>query len=469
MKTDPSTKTNGPWQRKSAVGRAFDRLGAWIGDTRPVKLLLSSAAGWFDMNRNFSGEPVNQSNALQLSTVWACVRLLSETISTLPLNLYKDKKGEKVVADEHPLYTILHTSPNDDSTAVVFWQAFIASLLLRGGAWVEVFRTSTGSPTSMVFLCADYLGSPDERGARWYNDPETGLAREIPASRLWYTPFFSVDGRSGVTPISTGANVFGGAIAADRASADTFKNGMRASGLVTMDHVMKPEQRDDVRKHTESVAQNGGMFVLEKGSSFQQLNMTPQDSQLLSTRHFNVEEICRWFRVPPFMVGHNDKASGYPASLEAQMIMFMNMTLRPIVVGIEQSINKFLLTSVERKKYNAEFVIEGILRGDSAARSTFYNAGVNNGWLTRDEVRRKENLPVKGGNADVLTVQSQMIPIDKLGEEAAPAPAPAPTDPNAVPAPTDAAGVVDAAANEVAEAAKMLKELFSRETKETNT
>jgi HK97 family phage portal protein len=460
MKTQLTTKTTAPWQRKTAVGRAFDRLGSWIGNTRPVQLLLSSAFGWLDSHRNFSGEPVNYSNALQLSTVWACVRLLSETISTLPLNLYKDKKGEKVVADEHPLHTILHTSPNDDSTAVVFWQAFIASLLLRGGAYVEVFRSATGSVTSMVFLTADNLSGPDQDGIWSYIDPATGRTREIPDRRIWYTPFFTIDGRTGVTPISCGANVFGGAIAADRASADTFKNGMRASGLVMMDHVMKPEQRADVRRHSEEVVRQGGIFVLEKGSTFQQLNMTPQDSQLLSTRHFNVEEICRWFRVAPFMVGHNDKASGYPASLEAQMIMFMNMTLRPIVVGIEQSINKYLLTAVERKKYSAEFVIEGILRGDSASRAAFYNAGVTNGWMTRDEVRRKENLPVKGGNADQLMVQSQMIPIDKVGEEPVPAP-------KAPPAQGDPDASMDEASEAVAEAAKSLfSRLSIRETKE---
>src|SRR5690606_4953674 len=109
----------------------------------------------------------------------------------------------------------------------------------------------------------------------------------IPESRMWHTPAFTLDGITGLSAIQYGANVFGGAMAADEASAQTFTNGMKASGLVSMDVVMKPEQREDVRQHVKKVWDGGGVMVLEKGSGFQQLTMNPQDAELLSTRSFN--------------------------------------------------------------------------------------------------------------------------------------------------------------------------------------
>src|SRR5690606_14325175 len=153
------------------------------------------------------------------------------------------------------------------------------------------------------------------------------------------------------------------------------------------------------------------VMVLEKGAGFQQLSMNPQDAELLSTRSFNVEEICRWFRVPPFMVGHSEKSTSWGTGIESQMIGFVTFVLRPWCVRIEQSVRKSLLTPAERIRYTPEFALEGLLRGDSQARAAFYSTMTQNGVMTRNEVRRLENLePVEGG--DSLTVQSNMIPLN---------------------------------------------------------
>lgn len=406
--------------RPNALVRGLKSVGAWIGNTVPVRLLLDAPAGWLGFLgvRNFSGQVVTVDSTLQLSTAWACVRLISELISTLPIDVYKRIGGRKRLDDAHPLHYLLSVSPNADSTPAVFWQACLASMLLRDGMYVQARRDVTDKVTSLTFLVPDMLGARETDGRRWYTDPITGLGRWIPERELWYTPSFTTNGITGLAPTQYGANVFGGAMAADKASSETFKSGMRASGLVTMDHVMKPDQRDDVRKHTADAVENGGILVLEKGASFQQLTMTPQDSQLLTTRQFNVEEICRWFRVPPFMVGHNDKASGYPASLEQQNIMFLQMVLTPYLVRIEQSINKFLFNQSERGKQFVKFNLDGLLRGDSAARAAFYKAGIGDGWMSRAEVREKENMPpVNDENVDKLTVQMQVVPLEGIGKQ----------------------------------------------------
>jgi HK97 family phage portal protein len=146
------------------------------------------------------------------------------------------------------------------------------------------------------------------------------------------------------------------------------------------------------------------------------IGINPKDAQLLESRAFSVEEICRWFRVPPHMVGHSEKSTSWGSGIEQQMIGFLTFTLRPWLTRIEQAINKDLLSPVEQMRMYAEFSIEGLLRADSAGRSAYLSTMVNNGLMTRDEGRSKENLPPKGGNADVLTVQTALIPIDQLGQ-----------------------------------------------------
>lgn len=370
---------------------------------------------WWGQN-NFTGQNVTVNGALQLSTAWACVRLISETLSTLPMNVYVEKGGRKVVAVNNQIHYLLHTQPNANMTAVVFWQVFITSLLLWGNSYVEKRRSGT------TIIALDFL-IPDNiirtKDLRWmYKDPIMNTTREIPDDDMWHTPAFTLDGWCGLSPVAVGANVFGGAMAADRASADTFKNGMKASGLVTMDQTLTKEQRTLVRTHVQDVADHGGYFVLEKGTGFQQLNMNPQDAELLLTRGFNVEEICRWFRVPPFMVGHSEKSSSWGTGIEQQMIAFVTFVLRPWAVRIEQSARTNLFSPVERARYSAEFNLEGLLRGDSASRGAFYSIMTQNGVYTRDECRLKENLEPMGGNAGVLTVQANLVPLDKLGEAA---------------------------------------------------
>lgn len=372
---------------------------------------------WFGSN-NFSGKNVSVNAALQLSAVWSCVRLISETLSTLPVSVDEVlDDGSKAPVKNHQLYYLLHTQPNADMTASVFWQAFIASLLLWGRAYVEK-KMSGNTITSLLFLMPNMVTRKLLQNGEYeyrYVDPKTGQPRIIPAANMWHTPAFTVDGINGLTPVQVGSNVFGAAMSADEASADTFKNAMRSPGLVLMDTVLTKEQRQQVRDHVAQVSASGGVMVMEKGVGFQQLSMNPQDAELLSSRSFNVEEICRWFRVDPSLVGHKQGTTQWGTGIEQMMIAFLTFTLRPWAVRIEQSIKKDLFSAVEKRKLSAEFAIEGLLRGDSAARSAFYSSMTQNGIYTRDDCRRKENLPSMGGNASVLTVQSNLLPIDMLG------------------------------------------------------
>lgn len=401
--------------QKKKPGRIKAALLDWLG----VPVGLTDEAFWSHFSSEVAGQPVNERTVMQLSTVWACVRLIAETISTLPLGLYERTDNGRIPARQHPLYNLIRQSPNADSTATVFWESMIVSMLMRGNGFAELQYIGQRL-VAIGFLDRRRLGiHRDARGNTEYRYTEKdGTQRVIQPSRIFRIPGFTLDGNWGVSAIEYGAQVFGSALAASGAANSTFEKGLAPTVAFTMQQVLKPDQRKDFRESMKEVsgALNAGKSpLLEGGMDAKIIGVNPKDAQLLESRNFSVQEICRWFRVPPWMVGHTEKSTSWGTGIEQQLIGFLTFTLRPWLTRIEQAINKELLSPTDRLRYYAEFSIEGLLRADSAGRSEFYSKMVNNGLMTRDEVRVKENLTPHGGNADVLTVQTALIPIDQLG------------------------------------------------------
>jgi HK97 family phage portal protein len=387
----------------------------WLG----VPIGLTDSKFWeaWSSQGNAAGQAVNEKTVMSLSAAWACTRLISETAATLPIKIYERTADGRRAATDHPLYNILHSQPNADSTAVTFWEAMVAAMLLRGNGLAEK-KYIGGRLVAMEFLSPSCLKPKDKNCNVFIYTGTDGKRREIPASKIFHVPAFSLDGRWGLSAISYGAAVFGSALASSAAANSTFQSGMTSKIAFTVDRVLKKEQREAFRESLQAVkgAMNAGESpLLEAGMDAKVLSIPPKDAQLLETRTFSVEEVCRWFRVDPSMVGHGGKDSNWGTGLEQKVLAFLTFTLRPWLTRIEQSINTNLLSPADRLKYYAEFSLEGLLRADSAARAAFFSVMVNNGILTRDEVRRLENLPPRGGNADVLTVQSAMTPLDSLG------------------------------------------------------
>jgi HK97 family phage portal protein len=394
------------------------QLQDWLG----VPVTLQSGDFWraWSGAGSFLGKRVTVDNALQLATVWACVRLIAETLATLPMGFYRrNADGSRTAEPSHPLYELLHYQPNADMTANCFWEIVVASMLLWGNAYIEIIRSGS-TVISLHFLHPARMvvrrlfdGTLEFR----YRDlPASAVARVIPEENMMHILAFSTDGFLGLSPIVYGANVFGTSIETDLASAETFRDSTRASGIVTMDAILKKDQREEIREHVKTVNHDGGVYVLEKGSGFQKLGFDPASAETLASRKWNTEECCRWYRVDPSMIGHGGKDSNWGTGLEQKMIWFLTFTLRQWCVRIEQAVRKCLLTPVERQKYFAEFAIEGLLRGDATTRSVFYSKMVDAGIYTRDECRQFENLAPKGGNANVLTVQSAMVAIDDMNK-----------------------------------------------------
>lgn len=394
-------------QKKAGLGKVWAAVTGWFlpsnsgGDTRVIHV---------------SGSTITENKLLRLSAAWACTRLISETIATLPLGMNERTATGKRYAPEHWLHRLIHSQPNADSTASVFWESVVAAMLLRDGARVE--KLMIGSRiVGLRFLSPSRLSwtrlADGSKEYRYIDD--NGLQRVISADRIWYIPGFSLDGKNGVSVVEYGVQVFGNATAADEAAGKTFNTGLLQTLYYKVGSWLTPEQRGIFKTEVRGSIERGEVPVLEGGIDVGAVGIKPSDAQLLESRGFSVEEICRWFRVPPWMVGHTEKSTSWGTGIEQQMIGFLTFTLGPWLRRLEQSIVKDLLSPVERARFYPKFAVEGLLRADSAGRAAFYAAMVNNGILTRDEVRELEDREPMGGNAAVLTVQSAMTTLDSLG------------------------------------------------------
>jgi HK97 family phage portal protein len=404
----------------------FSKMFAYIKASRPLS--IRDPEHWRNRdNDGYAGEHVSENSVLALSAAWACVNLLAGTIASLPLMVYRtDRTGARTVARDHPLYRVLHDSPNADQTAVDFWEYGCAAIELRGNMHSRIGRIG-GRVVALEPIYAPVTARRTDNGAIRYSWSEDRRSFEVPSTEIFHVRGFGGDALSGLSTLAFGRNTFSLASAIDRAAGGMFANGLRPSGVLTFDKFLNAEQRaiaEGILAHKFVGAMNAGRpMVLEGGTKWEQLTINPEDAQMLESRGFSVEEVCRFFGVPPFMVGHTEKTTSWGTGLEQQTLGFQKFTLRRRLKRIEQAAEKQLLTPADRAAgITIEFNLEGLLRGDSAARASFYNAGLTNGWMTINEVRALENLPpVEGG--DVPRMQMQNVPITEAGRpEALPAP-----------------------------------------------
>lgn len=389
-----------------------------------VPISLENGSFWssYRGGQSAAGMSVTEYSALQISAVWACVRLIAETLATLPVGLYEKKDSQSIIASSHPLHTLISRQPNSIQTSVEFWECVVVSLLFYGNSYVE--PTYSGKDIiSLDFLQPERMSLPrllNNGDVQYTYNELNGTQKQFLIDDFMHTKGLGTNPYCGLSPLYYGRQIIGSALAADEAAAKMFANGMKLGGVLSSDQILNKDQRKEIRadlaEQFAGAVNAGKTMVLEAGMKFQQVTMTPEDAQMLQTRAFNVEEICRWFRVPPWMIGHTEKSTSWGQGMEQQMIGFLSFTLLPWITRIEKSINRWLLPVTERSRFFVKFNPEGLLRADSQTRAAFYSIMTQNGIYTSDECRSKENLPQMGGNAAVLRVQSNMMPLDKLGD-----------------------------------------------------
>lgn len=399
-------------KKNKRPGRVKSALLNWLG----VPISLTTGTFWEEwFGTSSSGKVVTADKAIQLSAVWACVRLLSESISTLPLKIYvRQPDGSRKAATDHPAYSILCRRPNSEMTPSRFMLMVVASICLRGNAFIEKKFIANRLVSLVPLLPQNMVVKRLVTGTLEYKYTENGNERVIPVKNIMHIRGFGLDGVCGMMPMKTGRDVIGSAMAVEESAAKIFEQGLQSSGFLSAEGALDHEQRERLRSYMAAFtgSKNAGkIMVLEGGLKYQGVTMNPEDAQMLESRSFSIEEICRWFRVPPFMVGHTTKQSSWASSLEGMNLQFLTHTLRPLLVNIEQEIGRCLLDSDD--EVFAEFSVEGLLRADSAGRAAYYTSALQNGWMSRNDVRRLENMPpIEGG--DIYTVQLNLTQLKNL-------------------------------------------------------
>ncbi|WP_375292058.1 phage portal protein [Sphingomonas melonis] len=362
---------------------------------------------------------------LGLSAVWACINLLAGTIASLPLMVYRtDRDGVRSVARNHSLYPLLHDAPNFDQTAVDYWEFQVGAIELQGNAYAVIDRRQDGSVIALRPIRPDVVKAQRTAGRLEYAWVEDGNRIVRPAKDVLHVRGPMGDALSGCSTLSICRGTFDAAASTDMAAAAIFANSVRPSGILSTDAAVSltKDQRSDFEAllHEKFVGamKSGRPMLLDRGMKWTQIDLNPEDAQMLETRRFSVEEICRIFGVPPHMVGHTENSTSWGTGLEQQTLGFVKFSLRRRLKRIEQALEQQLLTARDwAEGVTIEFNLEGLLRGDSAGRASFYQSGLSNGWMTINEVRRLENLPpVEGG--DVPRMQSQNVPITAAGQPA---------------------------------------------------
>ena len=371
-----------------------------------------------DTGQSNSGISVDEETALKISAVYACVKVISETVASLPLNLLKEEtNGDTCKAKQHPLHGVLHDAPNHEMSSFTFREMLMTNLLLWGNAYALIKRDRSGHVTELYPLKAKNMTVERNAGGQIVYKYTTDLSvKTYTARQVFHIPAFSFDGVVGVSPITYARESMGLALATEEFGARFFGNGAKPGGVLEHPGVVKdPERlRDSWNKVYQGTKNSHKVAVLEEGMKYHEIGMSPEDSQFLETRQFQLNEICRIFRVPPHMIG--DLTRSTFSNIEHQSIDFVVHTIRPWLVRWEQAIQRSCLGEDERTIYFAKFKVDGLLRGDFASRMTGYATARQNGWLSANEIRELEDMnkiPADKGGDDYL-VNGNMTPIKKI-------------------------------------------------------
>ena len=366
----------------------------------------------FNFGQSTSGKSVNEMTAMQTTAVYACVRILSEAIASLPIHVYRYKDGGKEMVCDHPLYTLLHDEPNPEMTSFVFRETLMSHLLIWGNAYAQIIRNGKGEVLSLYPLLPNKMSMErDSNGVLYYvysrytdENPNMKKMGDIILRQedVLHIPGLGFDGLIGYSPIAMARNAVGMTMACEEYGASFFANGANPGGVLEHPGVLKDpaKVRDSWNAVYRGTTNAHKIAVLEEGMKYQQIGIPPEEAQFLETRKFQINEIARLFRIPPHMVGDLEKSSF--SNIEQQSLEFVKYTLDPWVIRWEQALKKSLFLPEEKKEFFIKLNVDGLLRGDYQSRMNGYAIGRQNGWLSTNDIREMEDMnPLpeeEGGN-----------------------------------------------------------------------
>lgn len=409
------------WQRDSIQNASPENPSTNLGN--PASWLVD----WFGGGATDAGVMVSEQTAMKVSAVYGCVTLIAKTIASLPLKVYRRKpNGDAVEVPDTVPYYLLHDEPNPAMTSSVWREFLTANVLLGGDGYAAIGRDQANRVVDLFPIPHHTITPERVNGRNRYLVTLGDGSREVfDQSDMLHVPGLGFDGLRGHSVITWAARqAVGLSLATESHGAKLFSNGARLN--VVLKHPKSLSKDAQVRLKQQFDQQHSGLtnafksLVLEEGLDVTNVSMTSEDAQFLETRRFQVEDVARFFGVPPHMIGHTEKTSSWGTGVEQQTLGFLIFTIIPWLTRFEQEFNRKLFP---RSPFYAQFKHQGLMRGDSKARSDYYASGHQNGWLTTNEIRKAEDLPpVPGG--DQLFVQVNLAPMQQLVTGQSPSPGP---------------------------------------------
>jgi len=377
------------------VKALFRRVGPFDPNT------ISSEMGLYPLTK--SGATINESSAMAISTVYACVYKISSTIASLGLELYEREGRNIVQANVHPAYNLVKVKPNNHQTAYEFWESITASAVIYGVGYAIIERDERGYATQLIPVHYSDVDLRNVKGERVYSVKDVGIVR--PENML------EICNLQRMSPIRLHRENLGLAKSAQDFGAEYFGQSGQMTGVLSSEQPLKKEQMDVIQGSWNNGAAQAGTKLMPFGFKYQRISISPDEAQFIQTRAFQAEEICRIFNVPTALVQLPSQTTYN--NVEQQNLMFARHTIVPWTQRIEQEIDRKLIPSFDREVVFSKFKLSDLQRGDSAARANYFTQMLQNGVLSINEVRQEEQLnPIEGG--DIHTVQVNQIALDKL-------------------------------------------------------
>jgi HK97 family phage portal protein len=345
-----------------------------------------------------SGVVVSQQTSLTIAAVYTCVRILAESVAGLPLILYRRDGRNKVRATDHPLYSLLHDSPNDNTTSFEFREQLQGYLGLSGNGYALIERDARGVVSELIQLASHDVTPRVALDGRTMFYDVNNVGTNLPSRRILHLKAFSLDGLIGLSPIAYARETLGLSLAAEGYASRVFESDATPKGALTLPTKLDGPGMKTLRDSWNETHRNKReIAILHSGMQYAQIGMSGEDIQYIESRKFSKLEIACLFRIPPHMLAELEKSSF--SSIEQQGIDFIVHCLRYWLIRWEQRLNHQLLLPEERGEYYFEFLVDALSRGDLKARYEAYNIGRNGGWLSANDILEKENSnTIDGGD-----------------------------------------------------------------------
>lgn len=390
-------------------------MGAWVRDglRRLAGIQYGSPVNYSDS----SAANVTFDSAMQLSAVWACVKLLAETVSSLPINVYKKTENGRKLANNHELSLLLNGKVNRYQTKVEFFETVLLNLITSGNAYCLKQKIGDRLVGLLPLMSAQMETVLLADGSVVHQYTDGANVTVYAQDSIWHLKLMG-NGIIGMSPLDYQRNTLGIAQAAEGAVTKIYRNGAKPSGVLSMDKFLTTDQRTMIRNNFANLTEgtNDRLMVLEGGMKFDAVSLSPQDIELLESRKFQIAEICRWYGVPSVMVNDTSSSTVWGSGIEQIVQGFYKLTLRPIIEKIEASMLCNLMTASEAQRYEVEFNFDALLRADSKTRYEGYRMAIYGGMMKPNEARRMEGLEDADGG-DKLMIQGATIPLADSGDK----------------------------------------------------